>query len=223
MMIKKLKDKLKQWFKKVTLKGVAKTFLVLLVLYLLLAYFAVNPIAKKLIPRIAEKSLASQASVGSVQFDPFRLKTTINDFQLANQNGVSLARFKKLVVDFELSGMFDLAWKFKKVGVAEPQLNFAITPDGAFNWEGLIAKLNESQSPPSDTIPSLVIEQIIVEQGKVQYADANRLEPINTVLTPLSFELEGLSTLPKDRGEYFISAAFAKQGGTLQWKGDMEC
>ena len=133
MMIEKLKDKLKQWFKKVTLKGVAKTFLVLLVLYLLLAYFAVNPIAKKLIPRIAEKSLASQASVGSVQFDPFRLKTTINDFQLANQNGVSLARFKKLVVDFELSGMFDLAWKFKKVGVAEPQLNFAITPDGAFN------------------------------------------------------------------------------------------
>mgnify|MGYP001826977571 CR=1 FL=1 len=119
----------------------------LFVFYLLFSYFAVNPLAKKLVPKIAEKSLASKASVGSVAFDPFRFKATINDFKLAKQSGESLASFKKLVVDLELSGMFDLAWKFKQVNIVEPHANLAIASNGQFNWDSLMAKLNENPSP----------------------------------------------------------------------------
>jgi uncharacterized protein involved in outer membrane biogenesis len=220
-MINTLKNKLKQLRQMFTLKRVAKVAIGLVIFYLLFAYLAVNPIAKKLIPRMAEQSLASKANVGSVTFDPFRLKATINDFNLTTQRDKPLVRFKKMVIDFELSGMFDLAWKFKQIGVLEPQIDFAVSPKGQFNWDDLIAKLGEDQSPPSDTIPSVIIEQIVVNQGQIQYADANRAKPFKTALTPLNFELEGLSTLPKDRGDYFISAAFAKHGGKLKWKGNM--
>lgn len=223
-----LKNKLNQFSHKlnllrqrVSLKLMAKVVVGLVVFYLLFAYFAVNPIAKKLIPLIAEQSLASKASVASVTFDPLRLKTTISDFMLTTKHDQPLANFKKLVIDFELSGMFKLAWQFKQIALVAPQFEFATESSGKFNWDELIAKLNEEQSPPSDTIPSVIIEQIIINQGQVLYTDANRAKPFKTTLTPLNFELEGFSTLPKDRGDYLVSAAFAKQGGTLKWKGDM--
>lgn len=219
--LSQLKSKLNLLRQRVSLKLVAKIVAGFVTFYLLFAYFAVNPIAKKIIPRIAEQSLASKASVGSVTFDPLRLKTTINDFKLTTKRNQPLVNFKKLVVDFELSGMFKLAWKFKQIAVLAPQIDFATASDGKFNWDDLITKLNEEQSPPSDTIPSVIIEQIMINQGQVQYADANRAEPFKTTLTPLNFELEGFSTLPKDRGDYLISAAFAKRGGTLKWKGNM--
>lgn len=215
------KHRLQQLCHTLTHHRVAQTVIGLVVLYLLFAFFAVNPLAKKLIPYIAEHSLASKASVSSVTFNPFQLKTTINDFNLTTQRDQPLARFKKLEVDVEISGMFNLAWQFKQIGVVEPRIDFTLTSDGQFNWGDLIAKLNENKAPPSDTIPRLVIEQMMVSQGRLQYEDANRAEPIKTTLTPLNFELAGFSTLPKDRGDYFISAAFANNGGTLKWKGDM--
>jgi hypothetical protein len=207
--------------KQLSAKLFTKLLAVLFILYLLLSYVAVNPIAKKLVPNIAEKSLASKASVGSVKFDPFRLKATINDFKLTEKNGAPLAGFKKLIVDFELSGMFDLAWKFKEISIAAPEANVAVDASGKLNWDALIAKLNEDKAPPSETIPRLIIESIIVDQGKIHYADADRPNPIITTLTPLGFQLKSFSTLPKDRGDYLISAAFADNGGILKWKGDM--
>lgn len=193
----------------------------LFVLYLLLSYFAVNPLAKKLIPSIAKNSLDSEASVGRVEFDPFRLKATINDFKLMEKSGAPLAGFKKLVIDFEFSGAFDLAWKFKQISLLAPQINVAVDEDGKLNWDDLVAKLNQDKTPPSDTIPRLMIEHFMVSEGGVDYADANRVEPLNVTLTPIGFQLKGFSTLPKDRGEYFISAEFAEDGGILKWKGDM--
>lgn len=215
------KKKFKQLQQAVSLKSLAKITTGLIVFYLLFSYLAVDPIAKKLIPRIAEQSLASKASVSRVTFDPFRLKATINGFELMTQNGQPLANFKKLVIDFELSGMFKLAWQFKQIAVLEPQIELATASNGEFNWDGLIAKLDEDQSPPSNTIPRIVIEQIVVGQGQIRYADANRKTPFKTTLTPLNFELEGFSTLPQDRGDYLVSAAFANQGGSLKWKGDL--
>ncbi len=41
------------------------------------------------------------------------------------------------------------------------------------------------------------------------------------MLEPLGIELDGLSTLPEDRGDYLIAARLPEQGGTLKWKGDV--
>ncbi|MFW5440192.1 MAG: DUF748 domain-containing protein, partial [Methylophilaceae bacterium] len=142
-------------------------------------------------------------------------------FQLSTKSGEPLAGFEKLIVDLELSGMFDLAWKFKQISVSAPKINVTVASNGQLNWDALVAKLNEDKAPPSDTMPRLMIEHIIVSQGKVQYADANNGKPINTTVAPLGFQLKGFSTLPKDRGDYLISAAFAENGGSLKWKGDM--
>ncbi len=189
--------------------------------FVLFSHFAINPLAKKLVPWIAEKNLASQASVEQVKFDPFRLKTTIDGFQLATLKGEQLFNFKQLIVDFELSGIFNRNWKFKKVGIFDPNFNLAIGPDGVLNWDGLIDKLSENEAPPSNSIQRMSFDSIVISKGNVKYVDANRIKPLKAELTPINFVLKDFSTLPKDRGEYTISAKFSEHGGSLKWKGDL--
>jgi hypothetical protein len=210
-------SKLKPWL----LSKPAKILLGLYVFYILFSYLAINPLAKKLVPWIAEKQLASQASVGQVRFNPFNLSAVIDDFELNTLQGAPLASFEQLKVDVELSGIFNLAWKLKEIRLQAPHTVIGINPDGKLNWDALIAKLNEDKSPPSDTIPRVVITHLAIVQGQVLYKDAHRATLFQAQLTPINFELDGFSTLPKDRGDYLIAAKFADNGGTLKWKGNM--
>ena len=69
----------------------AKIVIGLALFYVLFSYFAINPLAKNLLPWIAEKQLASEASVGKVTFDPFRLKLIVDDFKLSEKSHAPLA------------------------------------------------------------------------------------------------------------------------------------
>lgn len=208
---------IKQWL----VKKPTKIVLGLYAFYVLFSWLAINPLAKQLVPWIAEKQLASQASVGQVRFNPFNLTAVIDNFELNTQQGKPLASFAQLKVDLELSGIFNLAWKLKEIRLQAPQTVVAIYANGQLNWDALIAKLNEDKSPPSDSIPRVVITQLAIVQGQVLYEDAQRATPFQAQLTPINFELEGFSTLPQDRGDYLIAAKFADNGGTLKWKGNM--
>ena len=198
----------------------AKIVAGLIIFYFLFAWLAVNPLAKWLVPRIAETKLASKASVEKVSFDPFQLTATIDRLALTEKSGAPLASFDKLVVDLEFSGLFHWAWKLKQVALTAPQVNVHISKQGRLNWADLIAKLNEDPSPPSQGLPRVIIESIAISKGDIEYKDDNHPTPLQASLKPLDFELDGFSTLPKDRGDYLVAAKLPYQGGTLKWKGD---
>lgn len=192
----------------------------LIVFYFLFAWLAVNPLAKWLVPKVAQSQLASQASVEKVTFDPFSLTATIEKLSLTEKNGAPLAAFDKLAVDLEASGLFSWAWKLRHITLTAPRVNVHISRQGKLNWADLIAKLNEDPSPPDQELPRVMIENINISQGDVEYLDAHHGEPLQASLKPLDFTLEGFSTLPKDRGDYLIAAKLPYQGGTLKWKGN---
>jgi hypothetical protein len=199
---------------------IAKIIAGFIIFYLLFAWLAVNPLAKWLLPWIAETQLASKASVEKVTFDPFRLTTTIDHFSLTEKNGAPLASFERLVMDVEFSGLFSWAWKLRQVTVASPRINLHISKQGRLNWADLIAKLNEDPSPPEKDLPRVIVENIDIRQGDIEYLDDHHATPLQASLKPLDFELDGFSTLPEDRGDYLIAAKLPYQGGTLKWKGN---
>ncbi|HEY3301278.1 MAG TPA: DUF748 domain-containing protein [Methylophilaceae bacterium] len=188
--------------------------------YFLFAYFAVNPLAKRLLPWVAEKQLASRITVDNVEFDPLRLILRVHNLQLTRPDGAPLAGFDRLFVNLESSGIFDYAWKLKDIRLSKPQVLFEVAPDGKLNWADLIAKLNEDKQPDTG-MARVLIEHMLIEGGNLQYIERNRATPYEFVLKPLDLALDGLSTLPKDRGDYLISAKLPEQGGTLKWKGSL--
>jgi uncharacterized protein involved in outer membrane biogenesis len=206
--------------KKILSGTVFKVLAGVIAAYFLFAYFAVNPLAKRLLPWVAEKQLASRITVDKVEFDPLRLILRVNNLQLTRPDGAPLAGFERLFVNLESSGIFDYAWKLKDIRLTKPQVLFEVAPDGKLNWADLIAKLNEDKQPDT-AMARVLIGHILIEGGNLQYVERNRATPYEFVLKPLDLALDGLSTLPKDRGDYLISAKLPEQGGTLKWKGSL--
>ena len=194
----------------------------LFALYLVFGFFLVDPLAKKLLPWIGESKLASQLSVQRVDFNPLSLEATVQGLKLAELNGKPLASFDRLYLNLDVSGLFRWAWRIQDIQLSAPHANFVVGRNGKLNWASLIDKLNEDKTPPKDTLPRVLIGHIRIAQGDIAYTDANRAgEPFKLSLQPLGIELDGLSTLPEDRGHYLIAARLPEQGGTLKWRGDV--
>ena len=191
-------------------------------LYLAFGFFLVDPLAKKLLPWIGENKLASQLSAQQVKFNPLTLEATVDGLKLAEMNGAPLAGFDRLYVNLDSTGLFRWAWRIRDVRLERPRAILAVQPGGKLNWAALIARLNENKEPPSNTLARVLIDRIKIDNGDIEYIDANRTgAPFKAALQPLGIELEGLSTLPEDRGDYLIAAKLPEQGGTLKWKGDV--
>src|SRR5512143_3972036 len=191
-------------------------------LYLFFGFFLVDPLAQKLLPWIGEEKLASQLSARQVRFNPLTLEATVDGLKLAEKGGAPLASFERLYVNIDTAGLFRWAWRIRDIQLEQPHATLEIRRGGKLNWAALIARLNEDKKPPSDTIARVLVDHIKITDGHIVYTDANRPgKPFNAVLEPLGIELDGLSTLPEDRGDYLVAAKLPEQGGTLKWKGDV--
>ncbi|MHB9158237.1 MAG: DUF748 domain-containing protein [Thiobacillus sp.] len=191
-------------------------------LYLVFGFFLVNPLAQKLLPWVGETKLASRLSADEVKFNPLTLEATVDNLRLAEMNGAPLAGFDRLYLNLETTGLFRWAWRIQDIQLGRPHATLEVRSGGKLNWAALFARLNEDKQPPSDTIARLLIDHIKIDSGDIEYIDANRAgEPFKLSLQPLGIELDGLSTLPEDRGDYLIAAKLPEQGGTLKWKGDV--
>ena len=190
-------------------------------LYLALGYLAVGPLAEYLVPKLAQSQLDSRASVRRVAFDPLRLRLTVDDLRLSNAQGVPLAGFDRLFIDFDAASLWRWAWSFRQIRLDRPQVNLAIARGGAMNWDGLLHALQRGARPakPSDRIVRLVIRSLLIRGGVVQFADADRAHPYETRLAPLNVRIDMLSTLPQARADYAISLLLPQQKATLRWTG----
>src|SRR5512139_2737188 len=190
--------------------------------YLVFGFFLVNPLAQRLLPWVGENKLASQLSVQQVKFNPLTFEATVDGLKLAEMSGTPLASFERLYVNVDTTGLFRWAWRIRDIQLDRPRATVEIRRGGKLNWAALIAKLNEDKQPPSDSLARVLIDHIRIDNGDIEYTDANRPgKPFTAVLEPLGIELDGLSTLPEDRGDYLVAAKLPEQGGTLKWKGDV--
>lgn len=191
-------------------------------LYLVFGFFLVNPMAQKLLPWAGENKLASQLSAQQVRFNPLTLEATVTGLTLAEKNGAPLASFDRLYLNLDTTGLFRWAWRIQDIQLDRPRATVLVRPGGRLNWQGLLDKLKEDKEPPSDTIPRVLVDHIRIANGDIDYTEANRAgPPFKVALEPLGIELDGLSTLPEDRGDYLVAANLPEQGGTLKWKGDV--
>ena len=186
--------------------------------YLIAGFFLVNPLAQQLLPWLGEARLASQLSAQQVKFNPLTLEATVTGFKLAERSGAPLASFDRLYVNLDTTGLFRWAWRIQDIQLDKPRATLLVRLGGRLNWQDLIDKVNEDKEPPSDTIPRMLVEHVRMAGGDIDYTDANRAgPPFKVSLEPLGIELDGLSTLPEDRGDYLVAAKLPEQGGTLKW------
>jgi len=195
-------------------------------LYLICGFFLVDPLAQKLLPWVGETKLASRLSAQQVKFNPLTFEVTVDGLKLAERNGNLLAGFDRLYLNIGTTGLFRWAWRIQDVQLQRPQVVFVSLPEGKSNWSALADRLGGGKTAgkkePGGATARVLVDHIKIADGDIEFTDAAREgPPFKAALKPLGIELDGLSTLLDDRGNYQIAARLPEQGGTLTLKGDI--
>ncbi|MFO7707276.1 MAG: DUF748 domain-containing protein [Desulfobacterales bacterium] len=190
-----------------------------ILVYTLAGFFLVPFLVRHYVPKIVQEEIQRQAAIGEVRFNPYTFKFEANDFRLDEPGGEAIAGFNRLFIDFELKSLFNWAWTFREVSLDTPQVNAVIAPDGTLNLARLAPA--EDTPPPPETgepPPRLIIEQVSIDQGRVDFADRRQSAPAAASLTPLNLKIENLTTLPDQKGPKTITAT-SGDGEILRWTG----
>jgi uncharacterized protein involved in outer membrane biogenesis len=191
----------------------------LLAAYAALGFWAVPALVQRQLPSYGQSALERQLSVGDVAFNPFTLRLALKDLRLAEADGRPLFGVGALDTRLQWRSIVRRAWSFEHIRVTAPSANLVIAADGRFNVAELLATLDkDKREEPGDKggMPRLVIDEFVLEQGKVDVRDEQA--GYANVVAPIDFKLSGFSTLAGSNDTHTFTAQMAR-GGTVRWTG----
>lgn len=156
--------------------------------------------------------------VGQASFNPFTLHLAVSEVSLKD-GSATLASLGALELRGAWSSLFNMAWTVDKLSLSKPEINARIGKDGSIDWQRFVDAFPKSDGPPSSTVPRVLLRNVAVDQGSVRLIDEREAAGRDRLtLTPLSFSIEKLSTLPRDRGDYSLEATLNDQT-RVHWQG----
>ncbi len=193
---------------------------VLLLLYALSGFLLAPYVIKRTLPRVIEKTLDRRAAIGAVRINPFLLTVEAKDFTLAERDGEPIADFKRLFLDFETASLFRWAWMFREITLEQPGVNGIIDRDGELNIMRMLPDETEPSKAPDSSPARLILQSVRIVEGTIDVTDRRQSTPATVTITPLSIQLNDISTLPDRDGPYTLSAATG-DGGSFSWSGEV--
>ena len=215
-----------------SLRIVLYLFVGLFVLYTVLGFWGVPwAITNKLPPMLTEE-LNRPVSIQEAAFNPFLFKLTAKGFSIQEEDGSPLAGFEELFVDFEaLSSIKNQAYTFSQIRLGLPHGLAIVRKDGSLNLADL-GKATDEKSPvkeeelaPSTSeepagLPPVIIQNIQIQQGTVEFQDVSRPTPFVAHIVPINLTLENFSTQKGQANPYSLSAELS-EGERITWEGTL--
>ncbi len=194
-----------------------------LVLYAIVGFVALPFAIRWYLPKVSVERTKCRAEVGKLRINPFLLTVNAANFSLTDPEGVSLAAFDRLYVNFDIGNPFRRAIVVRTFSIDNPTANIVIEPDGSINAAGLTGGGSKPETPEDkgpSTPPRLILDNFSLTGGKLTLTDRRAGTPATVVFQDLSIQLKGISTFQDRNGSYSFSAA-TPNGETLQWRGEM--
>jgi len=188
----------------------------LVALYAVIGFFVVPPIAKSQIVKLARSKLHREASVQKIAFNPFTLTGRIEGLKLSDRDGVPLAGADEIRADFEVSGLFRRAWRFREIAIRALDLRPRILADGKLSISDLLEPT--PGEPASSGLPRLIIDHFVLSGGRAEFVDESRTPRFVQAFEPLDFELHELVTIPREGGDHAITIGLGT-GASVKWSG----
>jgi len=190
-----------------------------------LAGFLLTPyLLKRQLTQFVGDSLQRQLTIEEIRFNPYTLRMEVDELGLREGNGAALLGFDRLVVDFDLSSLWERAWTFAEISLEKPELTLAIDAQGETNLGRLIDDLPAGAGPAPDASEApparLLVHQLHIGEGSVHLVDSSEPTPAEATLAPLDLEVEGLTTIPQREGPLELMAQLPG-GGSLEWRGEV--
>ncbi|MDX2452894.1 DUF748 domain-containing protein, partial [Desulfosarcina sp.] len=176
----------------------------LFVFYVIVGFWVVPPLLKPKLEEQLSGLLGRKVIIGAIELNPLVLSATTSNLTVHETDGEPFAGFEALYVNVQLSSLFRWAGTVREVRLSAPFGVLKLLPEGKMNIDDLVAKFSQSTPPsePDDGLPRAIVARLEVVDGKFTVANLAATEPIQEVVTPITFTLENLSTLKGRQGEY---------------------
>jgi hypothetical protein len=185
-------------------------------LYALAGFLLVPWIIERQVRSQAADRLSREASVDEVSFNPFTLAATMTGFRLEDRDSADLVTVGRLHIDFQVSGVFRRAYRFRELRIERPVLSPRILADGKLSVADLFA------AKPTDGagggLPRVIVDRLTVSDGVVDFSDASRSPAYRSRLEPLNLDVTDLITLPSESGAHTLAIGVGA-GAVLKWTG----
>lgn len=200
--------------------------IVLILFYTVFGFFAVPALVKKTVVETARDSLGRDASLESVQFNPYALSLRATDFRLFDTDDVPLVEFDEFFIDFQLSSLFRRAWTLREARLDGAYLHFERFTQNDTRLSRLLADLDDAsgarQPNPGENggLPRILIHDLVLNSGRVDFRDQVPESPVELAIGPINVSIQELNTLPNRYGQQSVVVRLPGDA-TVRWQGDL--
>lgn len=194
----------------------------LLALYALAGFWLTPKWLRAELVEQARERTGHALGIGELRINPFSLVLEARQLALPEGDGAVLS-IDRLLVDFELSSLWQRAWVFREIAIDAPAARAILNADGSLN----LARLFKSAEPPAEppaaappsnaSLPALWIKHFAVDAGALSFIDRRSSDGVEKRLAPLAFELFDFRTTAAGGGFQFD--AHSESGEAFSWQG----
>ncbi len=180
------------------------------------------------LPRVVRKQLETRladvfgpgVSIGEVQVSVWQLAVTIDDTTITDRNGQPLLAWDRLRVNARAWALIRGQAGFDAIELDGFRGNVAVDRNGEVNFSKLMA--DRPATAESDKAEPLLwaIDQLAVNDARVEFTDQSRSTPFASTVGPLSFSLRSFHTRGDPQAPYNVKAV-TEAGESLSWQGTL--
>ena len=193
--------------------------------YALIGFFALPAYLRATVPTLLAERLGHPVTVGDITCNPFTLTLSVRELDIREQDDSALLGFQELYVNIGVSSLTNRTLTFDQVRLRLPYGLIKIRHDGTLNLLDLRPTVSgASTSSPThqkeQSLPSLIIRSLEIEQGAVEFHDESRPTPFSMDIVPIWLAVNNFRTLQAGDNAFAFKAEF-EAGESLEWQGTL--
>lgn len=163
------------------------------------------------VPVQIKKKSGHELTLGKPSINPFLLRVTLPGSSLRKPEGELLLEFKQLAIDLSFTRLFKGELEITHFQADDLNLNIALEKGGKTNWQDLVDSFTtesqtSSEKEPNSTTPAFDLIQFALVNGQIHFEDRRTPNGYQTTITPIDIELEHLSTINNEEGNFVLQA-----------------
>lgn len=165
--------------------------------------------------------------LGKPSINPFLLRVTIPETSLSKPAGEPLVSFNTLTVDISFTRLFKGEIEVTQFQADGLNLTVALEEGDRTNWQDLVDAFASGAEPaseepkPNAAPPAFELVKFALSNGQVNFEDRRTPGGYQTTITPIDIELENLSTISNEEGDFALEAQ-SQAGAKFRLAGEID-
>lgn len=203
-------------------------------LYLAISILVISPLINMQASHWYQQQTGRPLHFEVIHFNPFTFSLTLRNANDNNPDGSPLWSVRRVFINVAaVKTLLGFTPTIDEIRIDQPWAHPQILSDSQWNFADIlqhhtkpVVTLPEPSLPEADKLRALVINNIQILNGTLQFTDKSLKKPIAVHIDNISFDMQNLSTLADDKQAYLLRARVrttdaTKTQGELLWQGNL--